>query len=102
MIDKACMAAWTPKLYDCLMAARATTRRSARARSSAHQTTHALRGRIFAPALQRNAFANSGVADSVPLTRHFGGEWTSTVASSFSKSGRIFAHHAWPNARKNC
>jgi hypothetical protein len=54
------------------------------------------------PILQRNAFAKSGDAVSVPLTRHFAGECGSTLTSIDSYSGRIFAHHVWPKLRKNC
>ncbi len=38
-------------------------------RENRYQTTQALVGRIFEPALQLNAFENSGVADSAAIAR---------------------------------
>ena len=55
---------------------------------------------IGASALHENAFWNSGMLETAPLTRYFPDECGSVAARSRSNSGRRFSHQIWPNPMK--
>jgi len=61
-------------------------------RANVYQTLHAFWRTIGASVLQENAFANSGMFDTTPLTRNRGGACGLVCASMRSRSGRAFSH----------
>jgi len=64
--------------------------------TSAHQTRQRFSRTMGAPALQANAFWNSGILETTPLARYLAGECGSTVARSRCTSGRSALHQLWP------
>src|SRR5579872_988054 len=55
------------------------------------------------PALQENAWVNSGMLTTTPLMRYFEGEWGSVAARSRSSSGRSLAQSHWAKPiKKRC
>ena len=58
-----------------------------------YQIEQALGRTMGWPALQPNAFANWGMFESGPLTRHFGSEWGPVCTWRRSASGVYLAAH---------
>jgi hypothetical protein len=61
-----------------------------------YQTLQRFSRTMGLPALQANAFWNSGMLDTTPLVRYLGGEWGSTVARRRRTSGRSALHQLCP------
>src|SRR5713226_4659611 len=70
-----------------------------RPQSAHHHTRHAFCLTIGAFALHANAFWNSGMFDSGPLTRYLFDECGLVAAFSRSASGRAFSHHVCAHPR---
>src|SRR5512135_3782516 len=67
-----------------------------------HTSALTLSGRtIGSPALQPNAFRNSGMFANGPFTLRLYGECTSAVASRRVYSGRCLLRQTWAQPRKN-
>src|SRR5579859_4855448 len=65
-----------------------------------YQTLQAFSFTMACPALQPQAFWNSGIFCNTPFTRYRPGEWESMLTSSREYSGRRRSHHTRPNPRK--
>src|SRR5208282_3594087 len=76
---------------------------SSKARRVHHQMRHRFSFTIAWPALHANAFSNSGIFTTRPLTRYLPGECGSVMAFMRRFSGRLFsqAHCAFPT-KKRC
>src|SRR5258706_5760780 len=65
-----------------------------------YHTRHAVGRTIGASVLHENAFRNSGMFESGPLTRYLFDEWGLVAAFNRSASGLAFSHQTWPHPRK--
>src|SRR6266566_7886028 len=69
---------------------------------ASHHTLHAFAPRtIGLPSWQLNAFANSGMLATTPLTRYLSGECGLVTALTRRFSGRLFSQAHWAMPMKN-
>src|SRR5580698_4645564 len=70
--------------------------------TACYQTRQALAGIMGWPVLHPNAWPNSGMFCTTPLTRNSRGECSSVCTCRRTCSGRLLPHQFCPCARKNC